>query len=345
MLGTHMDLANGLRVLVDWIDFTITKNMEVHEVIDFLGYAVDQFSKRSCGGRGYKDSLQLKGYSLLIYYNGNEGMGIHVSISGSCITNFFCAFQKRYSVLTPFGSARDTVDLDSLVFLDFLKRVQSIGHFTRLDVAVDDIGAKYFSVHDVVCLMDNLSYVSRFRKWTQIKTCDSNGLFVGHTVNLGSRQSEIFLRVYDKQLEQNSKIENADNKIKNKWVRWELELKQGRAQQFVAKLLSGLSLGDTVVGVLSYYFRFINLDNVQKFRCSTLALWEEFTCSITKLRLAVTSPITTYERKKLWLKRSVAPTLYAVSEIEGSTDMLYDLLEYGSLKQNALLRDMVLQYA
>ena len=342
MLGINKQLDNNLRVSLDWISFTVTSPMELNEVLDFLGYKEEDFRERKCGGKGYKDCIEVAGYNLLVYYNGNENMGIHVAISGASITNFFVAFRKRHTCKNPFNSVdvRETVDLDFTVFVDFVKRVLQIGHFTRLDLAVDDIGAYYFSVEDLVECLNLDFYTSRFKSWTQILNKNNNGNTIGHTVNLGSRTSDIFMRVYDKRLEQNAKLEVV-NAIKVPWVRWEIELKGIRVEIFLNNIVSGMDFSTLTIGVISYYLRLINRDNVRKSRCSTLKEWENFLNGISSVSLSFSKPALKKKKKKRWLKQTVAPTFYAVMECMGSIDYIYDLLEYGSLKQNSALRDMV----
>ena len=58
-------------------------------------------------------------------------------------------------------------------------------------------------------------------------------------VTIGSRQSETYLRVYDKRMEAAGK----GNTVEGPWVRWELEFKKDRAQLCI-DLFAHLSLDE-----------------------------------------------------------------------------------------------------
>ena len=55
------------------------------------------------------------------------------------------------------------------------------------------------------------------------------------------------LRVYDKQLEQNKKLEKAEKPlITDSWVRWELELKEGCSVNAAELLIQGKSIHEPI---------------------------------------------------------------------------------------------------
>ena len=118
------------------------------------------------------------------------------------------------------------------------------------------------------------------------------------------------LRIYDKKLEQNKKLSPDDSDFINfDWYRWELEFKEERADQFANQIIDGISLGFVVVGVLSYYIRFIELDDCNRSRCSTLKLWHDFVQAIQKLRLHVFKKVRSVYDKLAWVEKQVSPTL------------------------------------
>lgn len=342
MEGNTLDLSNGLKVSVDWLSFTITNGFCVEDVIDLLGCTSDDFMPAAHGGQGYKSMLLYNGYNLRIYYDGNEDMGIHVSISGSAIFEALKVFKNHFKVDTPFGPAYDIgSDINFSFLVEFLKAARKIGHFTRVDLAIDDIGSKYFTTDDIVQLYEEDRIVSKFRCMENLVKKQSHEK-IGHTVNFGSRKSDMFLRIYDKQLEQNGKISNPDEFISTPWVRWELECKNSRANQIVDLLINGESLGNVAVGVLSRYFRIINLDNNNRYRCSTYMVWDAFLNGISSLGLYIAEVPKTLADKENWIMKQVAPSLCAVILSHGG-DMQFieDVLCEGRKRMNRQLWKLV----
>ena len=90
-------LSNGLSVCVDWLAFTITELSSVRQVIEFLGFDLIQFSQAPRGAMGYKSMYKLDGYPVSVLYDGSEGMGIHVNISGSAVAYCIDAYRRKLS--------------------------------------------------------------------------------------------------------------------------------------------------------------------------------------------------------------------------------------------------------
>jgi len=88
--------------------------------------------------------------------------------------------------------------------------------FTRLDVALD-VRDSALNIRSLAAQLKRGSAQTRFQTWNLI---DGNN---GQTLYMGSRQSEQFLRIYDKGMEQ----QDGSN-----WKRIELEMKGSRAQAF-----------------------------------------------------------------------------------------------------------------
>lgn len=272
-----------------------------------MGYSLTSFTKMPKGGMGYKSMLKLDGYPVTVLYDGGKDMGVHVSVSGSAIGDVVRAYKETLAVDTPFGKGYEGIcEASALILL--LRRIDDVGQFSRVDLAVDDIGSNYYTVDDVVSVLQDGHCVSKFRRWRNLSESYIDGCKVGHTVYLGSRRSDIMLRVYDKGLERG---------ITKPWVRWELELKDSRACTAVRCLLNTGNIGTVCVGILSNYFRVIVLDDCNKSRCSTDAVWSAFVGGIARLQLYVPSIPKTLDDKKAWFKRQVAPTLAGIIVADG----------------------------
>lgn len=316
-------LRNGLQVCVDWLAFTVTELNTVKDVVEFLGFDIMQFSQAPRGAMGYKSMCKLDGFSVSVLSEGNEDMGIHVNISGSAVAHCVAAYRDKLSAPTPFDDAPAMqVDDFSLTALSqFLKDILEIGHITRMDLALDDYGHnQYFSVSDIQRYLEEDRVVSKFRKYHTDIDYKMGGEIIGHTLYLGSRKSDVFLRIYDKKLEQNAK--HPENASEIPWIRWEFELKNDRAMSVANMLISGRPLGEITVGVLANYVRLIELDNNNRSRCSTLPLWQLFIDGVRKLQLYVPEVPKTLEDKKVWIIDQVLPTLTGIIIADGGYDII-----------------------
>lgn len=105
MFGNSENLDNSLSVSIDWIAFTSTLISTVPEMISFLGYPDASFLPLSRGANGYKKMHRLDSFPITILSDGNEGMGIHVVISGSAIPDLLAHFKDTITYDTPFGNS------------------------------------------------------------------------------------------------------------------------------------------------------------------------------------------------------------------------------------------------
>lgn len=342
MEGSYETLENNLNVSIDWLSFTITALSNIDEVISFLGYNRMDFDNMAHGGKGYKSMIRLNGYSVCILFDGNEDMGIHVDISGSAISEVLRSFSHTLKVDTPFGYAYD-IDFSSTFLRELLVKIRCYGHITRLDLAIDDIGCKYFTTDDIVSLYFETRIISKFRNLKNVVESEVSGNKTGHTLYFGSRTSGIFLRIYDKQLEQNKKNSNSEiPPIFYSWVRWELECKGERANSVADFILSGVNLGELTMGILSNYMRIINLDNNNRSRCSVYDKWDSFLSNISSLKLYVPHDEKSMNDKKNWVSKQVMPTLAAIIMSDGgSLEFIENNIESGLIRMKKSLREMV----
>ena len=204
--GNYFQQGNGLMIRIDWLSFTVDIP-SVPSVLSLLGYSMKDFSPLPKGSNGYRSQLKHSLYSIFILYDGNENMGIHVDISGSTISDVVSHYQKTHTSITPFGTnAFLTSSFHLSVFANLLGKIVSYGHVTRIDLAIDDFGCKYFNMPELSSIFSSGSYSSKFRKWKELVKYQSGGEQIGHTIYLESRTSSIFPRIYDKQMEQNEQL-------------------------------------------------------------------------------------------------------------------------------------------
>lgn len=333
-------LSNGLYASIDWLSFTTSYFEIPNDVIEFLGFTPSDFVEAPFGANGYKHMLRLSGSDLSILYDGRENMGIHVNISGSSIFKLLTAYRDKLAIETPFGEIAYEI-WGSVVMADFLKAVLSIGHLTRLDLAIDDFGCNFYSLSELAEKINNKEYVSLWRTHEFLikKNVDS---IEGYTIYFGSRQSDIRLRIYDKKLEQSAQYESNDKKLVQEWTRWELQLRNDRATECARLLALDTSIGSVAVGILSYYLRFVYLDDLNRSRCTTENKWNEFIDSIGKLSLYLRPTEKTLDDMILWIEKQIAPTLAALYVARGgSIDFLVDIVERNVVRVSPSCRERV----
>lgn len=341
--GNNIQQSNGLLISVDWLSFTVDFP-SVNPVISFLGYSLSDFRQLPKGINGYRSQLRHSAYPISIQYEGNDNMGIHVDISGSAVQDFIDHYQAKHTSSTPFGTdAYHASSFDLTVFVDFLNDLSIHGHVTRLDLAVDDIGCRYFDLPELSSIFSSGSFISRFREWKELVKYQNGSERIGHTIYLGSRASSVMVRIYDKQMEQNGKLlENGELPVMFPWIRWELELKEDRARQACDLIREGYTIGQVSVGILSNYLRIIQLDHSRKDRCSSLPKWSDFLDGIPSLSLYRPSEPKTINDIKSWLSRQVAPSIATViASSGGSLDYVIQLAVSGSKRLSAHQIDLI----
>lgn len=192
-----------LSITLDWLAFTFKE--DTHEAAAWIRlYADAQGSMAIAPTNGYRSAYR-SAQGVVVQWNvDREEMGYHVIIAGAALRHILEYHE-----------------------LDQQALVQTVLHagasITRLDLAKDLIGTE-ISLDSVYESMERRETTGTARSFSQIHSL--NG---GNTIYVGSRQSEKFIRIYDKaaQLgEQNSH-----------WFRYELETK-GMVSRALAQLLS-----------------------------------------------------------------------------------------------------------
>lgn len=226
------------QIIYDWLSFT-TKIHTLSEVLDLLDFRPDiiTFKSEEKGRYFYRKSLYYDG--IHIYYDGftskNGDMGICVEMSGKGLRNWEEYSSADYDKIFKLILANYSDDPDKC-------RMK----LTRLDVAYDDFEG----------LLD-LSYIARqaidYNYVSRLKKCSINQEFskkstIGLTVAHGSMSSNVYIRMYDKLLEQ-----EAQELLKH-WVRVEIQLRHENAMGFI--MLKN-PIEKSYFDVLNQYLRYI----------------------------------------------------------------------------------------
>ncbi len=185
------------------------------------------------------------------------------------------------------------------------------GHFGRIDVALDDRSG----IIDVDRLYEAVvkgHCVSHFRQSRLIAGLDlGSGSDMGKTLCLGSRQSDSYLRIYDKAAEQRGK----ERPVDGPWVRWEMEWKAERAHAvgLAVSTLDQEAFQRYIVGVFrtAVDFRDCTRDDDPKDRyyAPLLPWWKVLTEGMARAKLTVSQAVKTIEDVKRWAEKSLSPML------------------------------------
>ena len=311
-----------LKVSCDWLGFTILNTKDIEKVLGLFGLSIEAFKAANTGSRGYKKQFVYQSTGLKILYDGQENMGIHIDVNSKSLSYFIDTFREEKFMSAPF------VDNDYYVFVEVLNTILENGHISRFDIAIDDIGENYYSVDEIAEYYKQKRIRTKFKKYCPLRP-EENYKVIGNTINFGSRESEIFLRIYDKALEQALK----HNESPEKWVRWEFELKGEKANQFVKRLIDGENFVELAFSLLNGYFNIIDLTDTNRSRCPVNQKWKDFIQSAGRFKFIINKPVVSIEKKKEYLNRQVSRSLAMVLMAEGGdTDYLASLLETGMLK-------------
>jgi DNA relaxase NicK len=185
------------------------------------------------------------------------------------------------------------------------------GHFGRIDVALDDRHG-VIDVDQIYAAVVAGHCVSHFRQSRLIAGLDlGSGLDTGKTLCMGSRQSDTYLRIYDKAAEQRAK----EKVVEGTWIRWEMEWKAERADA-VGMALSGLDQDQFqkyIVGVFRSALDFRDCtradDPKDRYYAPLLDWWKVLTEGMARARLVIATSVKKIEDVKRWAAKSLSPML------------------------------------
>lgn len=242
--------------LIDWIQFTIfTEDLDV--VYEFLGIDKSEWVEMPYGKWSYHCRLQSGNISIL--YRGREGMGIHVEMTGQgCLQ-----YRKRFG-------EHSILRLIEKIF-------RSGGHFTRMDIALDDFSGG-FTPEIIMEKLLSTCIISSFKNLIEVNkyfiaTADCSG----RTIYFGQPTSPLRIKFYDKARKE---------KKKYPWLRAEVQCRDGRAQVLASELLSGKPLGELAAGILNQYIRFVEPStDSNKARWPASEFWTKYLSDVEKVKL------------------------------------------------------------
>jgi len=284
----------GFSLSVDYLRFTVPAST----VDEVTAHVPGDWIEAKTGFRGYSKMMVAPvangGLGRIGYANPQRPTEVHVDLTGGCLAGW------TYNELR--ALAGWAVDMKG-------------GHVGRLDNAFDDREG-VASVADVAQAVQVGQAVLRARQWRKIEGGDADRrTSTGATFELGSRASQTFIRIYDKALEQASK----GVAVEGPWVRWEMELKDERAQVCALALIahSEEQYRQHLIGVLRSAVDFRECtyedDINHRVRAPRLPWWVTLTEGFARARLVMDKPTRRIEDVKQWVSQSLAPMLAVVA--------------------------------
>ncbi len=287
------------------------------------------FEKQSHGWNNYENCFAYG--NIFLCSSCNSELGILLEMRGQGCRQFELYLEHR-----------------AQSWIDFFEHVNLFdGVYKRLDLAVNDA----YGILDVSYLAqkcENGECISKSRKFS---VCGSGELrfekfAMGKTLYIGSRQSEVYFCIYEKDYEQYivNDIPIEEAVIKN---RFEIRLADERADEAVHQLIVKRYEEDfietVVFGIINHYIRFaVRDDEVKKTLWENDLMWQHFIgCYRDKLRLA-TEPKPFSRRRTLnWVSRQCMPTIMGLvaDDIQKGTTDIEDMMNNAepSLKMQKML--------
>ena len=302
-------------VLFDWVSIT-SKTLTAEEFIRLLGMDACNWSVGK-GFHGYQTRLYFD--SISIHTNGRSDMGTWLEMTGQG-----CRAFETYG----------TADYESLFNL-VISCPQEYS-ITRLDVAFDE----FTGMLDIDRIFQDTlkhNYISKAESWS----CTSSSS--GTSINIGSPQSMVLIRIYDKLAERLSKIADKDQRERisediEHWIRVELQLRDDRAEEFI-RLLKDNTLGQAYSGVMRHYLQYgysvPAKNNPDKLVFHLYPYWKDFLGGAEDLSLYI-KPGVEYnlERCKEYVYNMAGNAVDALIKIQGFEGFLKGLNER-RIRQNA----------
>jgi phage replication initiation protein len=279
----------GLKALIDWFQFTVLTN-HIDSIFGLLGIKSSEFVIMKKGLNGYLE--QRRCGNIVVLSKGSPGMGINVMMPGQGCREYENRFGDNWK------------ELIRGVF-------RAGGHFTRLDVAVDDRQG-YFTldmVRQKVVMGDVRTVFKGVDERKKYHLGDSVSKVTGETLYFGSKESSLRVRMYDKAKERGQECF---------WNRCEVESRDDRSDVLASEIIGGRGLGVIILSVLKRCLNFVERSaDSNKARWAVSDWWSCFLGAVGKIRLAVMQVKKTITQIAGWIERQVAPSLALVEKSLG----------------------------
>ncbi len=309
-------------MLIDWLAFTLPGD-PTHTLDLVRGYC-GQWEPQPHGGNGYHHSARVWETGRVFWSLERADMGVHVRLPSSALE---CCPYDALDVLLWSQTHHASV--------------------TRLDIAADDTDYHLLDLLEIQRKVLCEEFVSSARNVREVRPLRGEG---GHTIYFGSRESETYLRIYDKAAEQARRLAGEVNgqilpPIPDYWVRVEMELKGKRAD--VAAKYVGANLGTWRTEAAGWILKYLDFKDPEidtnKSRWCTSEWWADFLDRASKAQIHVEKKRKTAEDVKAWVEKQVSPSLFVLTATIGH-DELFGIVGEASARLSERQVDMIEEY-
>lgn len=284
--GAEITIPPHNRALIDWAGFTF-KTTNPQEIPELLGLPPSLFASYPFGFSGYRKSLRFRNIS--IYHDGRDDMGCHVEMTGQ-------------------GCRQYEAQFDCNPWSDLFQAVLTAqGKFTRLDLALDAVDGSLPLARLCAAVQQPSQIRTLFGEWRRIQKgpfTQGNGER-GETLYLGSSKSHVQFRIYNKAQQLG---------IEGDWIRFEIQLRNKRAQEAAKLFVASPSIGPLSTGIINHYFSVIKADDTNVSRCSLQDWWAAWLQSTEKIRLSTDKAVKFVSDTMDFIQRQYAPSLAMIRQ-------------------------------
>lgn len=282
--GVQLTSLGDTAISIDWISVTLPNTPGVVRSIEG---SLGKFIPEDTRTLGYSQSSRILTTGRVFWSDDKPEAGLHIRLPASALSEYQDGYWLLLNILLNNG-----------------------GRFTRLDIAYDDTSG-LVDLDVIAHHWHTGEVVTRFRSMVEYREAVKLGQGQAELSGLtfGSRQSQSYLRIYDKALEQRKK---GRPDTPDHWTRLELELKDEKATAVVTELLK--RSGDEpravyLVGLLTGLFDLVLSPggDTNKSRWARPDWWKKFISGCEKVRLSLAKIDRTIEQVKGWFQKFVAP--------------------------------------
>ena len=311
-----------LTLLFDYVRIRFPTMDVKHIIEDVLRLKMKYLVQEPRGMYGYTSTYQIG--DVLVLTSPLEEMGVLLELRGKGCRQFEAYLD---------GQKRTWYEF-------FRKCMKERAVFKRVDLAVNDlVGMLDIPLLITKCRKEECVSVFRsfraFRSGGLVSRQEQDSAHMGATLYIGSMQSDLYFCLYEKAYEQLVKngtpLEQAD--IQN---RFEIRLKNERADNAVYDLVSNENPEQTAFGIINRYVRFVDKKSGKSREEWPLnPMWETFIGKYRNTLKLTTAPEPyTLERTLNWFSHQVAPTAKMLMLIDENcgTSHVKDILDNTELR-------------
>lgn len=209
---------------------------------------------------------------------------------------------------------------------------------TRLDIAFDD----HDGLLSIDTMLDKIADGEMRTRVASIAEIKKHSGQKGHTLYIGSEDSDFQVRIYDK---------SAETNILVPWIRVEMILRSKEAERIVKYLQKEVDreapadeakfFFDLAARYLLNKVAFIERTSENISRCPCCKWWTDFLETTTPAKLQAERRVPDLEKCAEWLMQRMSPSLVAVSMIYGA-EWLIRLITFG-IEQNNLHDERIIE--